>query len=371
MKRIPYIFLMALVLLSGCRDRYELPLRDNDISLLVVEGVLTVGGPTNITLSRSVKLTDDVKFKPELNAQVAVEDKNGNQYPLVQMGGGTYVHAQLPMVAGQEYRLNIRTANNKEYLSDYVVAKLTPDIDAITWKKEREGVMVYANTHDATNNTVYYKWDYDETWEIRSYYPSLYKWMGGTTIVYYGLHNYECWKYDRSRTILLGTTAHLQADVVSEAPLTFIPPGAERLGVRYSILVKQQTLTKAAYEYFSQMKKNTEALGTIFDPQPSELRGNIRCVTNPEEDVIGYLTASSISEKRLFITAAEASWRFIQNCETFKIKNHPDSIDIWVPGYLPYSAEEMFGVVTDYHMSIASCVDCTARGGNLNKPSYW
>lgn len=371
MKRIPYLFFIAFLLLTGCRDRYDLPLRDNDISLLVVEGALVVGGPTGITLSRNAKLTDAVKFKPELNAQVSVEDRTGGRFPLQQMGNGLYVHAQLPMVAGQEYRLHIRTTNNKEYLSDYVTAKQTPEIDSVSWKFEREGVEIYANTHDATNNSLYYKWDYDETWEIRSYFPASYRWTGGTTIVYAGLHNYICWKYDRSKTILLGSTAQLQSDVVSEAPLTFIPPGAERLGVRYSILVRQQALTKPAYEYLSQMKKNTESLGTIFDPQPSELRGNIRCVSNPEEDVIGYLTASSISEKRLFITAAEAKWRYVQSCESFKIKNLPDSIALWVPGYLPHSAEEMFGVVTDYYMSAAGCVDCTARGGNLNKPSYW
>ncbi|MBB1284622.1 DUF4249 domain-containing protein [Flavisolibacter sp. BT320] len=370
MKRINFWFLL-LVVFAGCRDRYELPLRDNDVSMLVVEGVLTVGGPTNINLSRTLKVNDDLNYKPELNAQLSVEDKAGNSFPLTTMGAGQYSHAQLPMVVGQDYRLRIRTANNKEYLSDYVKAVITPDIDSISWKKENDGVRVFANSHDPSNNTRYYKWNYDETWEIRSYYPAEYKWIGDANIVYFGPHNFQCWKYESSSNILIGTTAQLQSDVLKESSLTYINPGSEKLSVRYSILVRQQTITKPAYEYFTLMKKNTESLGTIFDPQPSELRGNILCVSDPEETVIGFLTASSFTEKRIFISASETQWRYFQNCESFEVLNHPDSIRLWVPGYLPYSANMDGLIVKSYNMSVARCVDCTARGGNLNRPSYW
>src|SRR5690606_35363898 len=83
-----------------------------------------------------------------------------------------------------------------------------------------------------------------------------------------------CWKYANSSTILLGSSAKLQSAVISEKPLTTIPAGHEKLAKRYSILVKQYAIDKKAYEFYSLMKKNTESLGSIFDPQPSEIRGN-------------------------------------------------------------------------------------------------
>lgn len=368
------VFLIFVVMI-GCKDRYDIPLKDTDQSLLVVEGVLTAAqDSTIITLSKTVKVNDKVSFKPVSLARLTVEDKNGTSIPLQEKVGGKYVSGPLGLVIGNEYRLRIKTSDNKEYISDYVVAKKTPDIDSISWKKENGDAVIYANTHDVTNNTKYYKWDYDETWEIHSHFASTYQYIGGTTIVYVpGLYNYRCWKYANSTTINLGSSAQLSGDVIRELPIQVITKGSEKLSVRYSILVRQQSLSKAAYEYFQLMKKNTESIGSIFDPLPSELKGNIHCLSNPNEGVIGFITSSSFSKKRIFITNQEANWVFTEDCfEVYRVKNNPDSIKQWVPGFLPWGAEEdVPGFPKYYYMSNAFCVDCTKRDGNLAMPSYW
>jgi hypothetical protein len=119
------------------------------------------------------------------------------------------------------------------------------------------------------------------------------------------------------------------------------------------------------------MKKNTESIGSIFDPLPSDLKGNIQCTSNPEEGVVGYLTASSLNQKRIFITPTEADWNFNYNClDLFYIPNDPDSIRAFMPGVLPIDL-----IVQDFKevwMAAAPrCVDCVTRGGNLAMPSYW
>lgn len=371
--RVFIFFVTCLLVLPGCRDKFDLELKPSDKSLLVVEGVLNAGtGSTNIRLSKSVNLDDAVQVKPVLQAVVSVEGPNGNAYMFTESGNGNYSHAQLPLVIGEEYRLRI-LAEGKEYLSDYVEARQTPGIDSITWRKSPEGLHILANTHDATNNTRYYKWDFEETWEIRSYFTAFYQYVGGTTIVpTLSPYNYRCWKYANSNTINIGSTAHLSSDVLNELPIQFIENGSEKLSHRYSILLRQQSITKAAYEYFQLMKKNTESIGTLFDPQPSELKGNIRCITDPNEGVIGFLTASNITEKRIFLTSLEVDWNYSQACLDIEVKNHPDSIAAWVPSFLPYSASETApGVVDYYNMGLALCVDCTERGGDLAMPSYW
>jgi hypothetical protein len=373
MKKI-YVFALVLLLI-GCKDKYDIVLRPTDVSLLVVEGNLNAGnGGTNISLSKTVMLNDRASFKPVLKARLTVESKNGNTVSLVETGNnGNYVHNNLGLIVGQEYRLRIKTADSKEYLSDYVKVLQTPEIDSITWKRQDDGLMIEANSHDPSNNTLYYKWDYDETWEIRSFYAASYAYIGGVIVATPAVYHYRCWKYDSSHTINIASTAQLVSDVVSHSPLMLIPNGSEKLGVRYSILLRQQAIQKPAYDFLQLMKKNTESVGSIFDAQPSDSRGNIKCISNPGEGVIGFVTAATSTEKRIFITNREANWLFNQSCSMVeKVRNNPDSIRAWVPAFLPWSAEEQVpGVPIYYYMSPAVCVDCTARGGNLQMPVYW
>ncbi len=369
-----FIFIFLLVV-SGCKDRYDLPLRPSDQSSLVVDGFLNGGqGSTTIILSRVLNLKDPAAFKPELKAKVSVEGKDNSSYTLTEAGNGRYTINQIPLVIGKEYRLRIKTSNGKEYQSDYIMAKKTPPIDSISWKKENEGIRIYANTHDATNNTKYYRWDYDETWEIHSYYDAMYKWVSDATIILMPSNErtFACWKYLSSNVILVRSSTQLQTDIISEAPLLHIPANSEKLSVRYSILVKQYALTKEAYEFLQLMKKNTESLGTIFDAQPSELRGNIHCLNDPQELVIGFLSASSVEEKRIFITNGEAGGTFRMFCEEKLITNNPDTIRAFMPAYLPVSLiNDPVTMVEKYVVSSATCVDCRTRGGLLAKPSFW
>ena len=180
-----------------------------------------------------------------------------------------------------------------------------------------------------------------------------------------------CWKYGFSTNILVGSSAALQSDIIYRAPINFIENGNEKLAVRYSILLRQYALDKSGYEFYEMMKKNTEGLGTIFDAQPSEIRGNIHCISDPGELVIGYVFAPVIEEKRFFISAHELQgWKFDQDCPKFNIPGNVDSLDAAYAGGLSIF-EPIFVMPIRYYAARVGCSDCTARGGSLTKPSYW
>ncbi|HEX7847497.1 MAG TPA: DUF4249 domain-containing protein, partial [Chitinophagaceae bacterium] len=344
-------------------------------SYLIVEGVLNVGGATTIRISRSTGI-NSTGLAPELNAQVFVEGKDNTTRTVPGTGGGNYSSANLNLELSKEYRVRIRTTSGKEYLSAYVIARETPAIDSIGWRRDNEGVRLYVNTHDATNATRYYRWDYEETWEIQSYFNSIYIYNRNTNTIRERLFSElvrRGWKYNNSSSILLASSARLQSDIIFEAPLRFIGNNDEKLAIRYSILLRQYALDKEAYDFFELMKKNTESIGTIFDPQPSEIRGNISCVTDPDELVIGFITASTITEKRIFISNAQLpGWRYFESCQTQNVRNHPDSIKAaFLAGQLePYDGDIPI-LPLYYYASAPTCVDVTKRGASLIQPSYW
>jgi hypothetical protein len=376
MKNKIFLYLIVVVSAVSCKERYYPDIVESGDSYLVVEGVLNAGqGATVIRLSRTAKLYAS-GFDPVLNAIVSVEGKDNSIQFLASSGNGNYQSPGLNLVINNEYRLRIKINNGKEYLSDYVIARNTPIIDSIGWRQNGDGVKLYVNTHDASENTHYYRWDYDETWEIRSYYYSEFIYAPPIVRERTPAENVSvCWKYDYSSAILIGSSARLQSDVIFEAPLLNIPTNNEKLAVRYSLLVRQYAIDKKGYEFYELMKKNTEQIGTVFDPQPSEVKGNIQCLSDPAEPVIGYVNASTISEKRIFVSRADlGDWHFAQDCPSVDIKNHPDSIyQAYVLEHLsPYAAVySLSGAISAYSSSSKPCVECTARGGNLTRPSYW
>lgn len=374
--------LLALVLIVAgfaCKEPYAPPVVSSPNSYLVVEGVLNAGsGATTITLTKSFKLADTARLQFVRNAIVTVEGKDNTVRTLPMTAVGIYTSPNLGLVIGRDYRLRIK-AEGKEYLSDFTTAVKTPEIDSIGWRQNEEGVRVYVNAHDASDDTRYYRWDYDETWEIRSYYYAEYKYVAASNTVSQRLPGEQvatCWKYNKSTTILLGSSAKLQSDVIFESPITSFLQGDEKLAVRYSILLRQYALNKESYDFYQMMKRTTETLGTIFDVQPSEIRGNIQCVSNPGELVIGYVTASTISEKRVFINNIDLkNWALFWYCPPYDVANNPDSFRIYFGGgtYSPYTPvySPATGALVAYSSSFTPCVDCTSRGGSNVKPSYW
>lgn len=369
----PYWPLVFLLCMLGCKDRYNPPAVSTNSSFLVVEGYLNGSGTTTIKLSRTFKLADTARVTPEAAAQVRVESNAGAAYTLANRGGGTYEAAQINFNPAQQYRLRIIASGNKEYVSDWVAYKATPPIDSISWRRNSAGVQLYVSTHDDQNKTIYYRWDYDETWEFHSAYVSVLEYRNHLIVPRDGSINiYACWQSQISNRILLSSSAKLTKDVISMSPVTAIPQGSWMLSVRYSIQVRQYALSEKAYQYWQNMQRNTENLGSIFDPLPSEISGNIHSVSNPTELVIGYISAGTIQSKRIFINSGEVSnWFYSDLCELYFTPDNKDSLEAYFGnGVFAPTVEAFTPTMRGYNYSTVSCIDCRLRGINV-KPSFW
>jgi Domain of unknown function (DUF4249) len=180
-----------------------------------------------------------------------------------------------------------------------------------------------------------------------------------------------CWQFNSSTSLLFGSSAKLSKDVIN-LPLAFIPNGSRKLSVLYSINVTQNSWTKAGYEFLERMKKNTEGTGSIFDAQPSELKGNIRCISNPGEPVIGFVNISNTEEKRVFIRNDQLrDWAYISDCYQEEIKANSDIIKTKARGLIPTLPAKVTGLgIESFYAAFPTCVDCTLSGTNI-KPIFW
>jgi len=386
-KRQATFVLSTILVLSACVEPYDPPASSNVVDLLVVDGFLnTADGSVSVVLTHSKPLDSNDETLTESNATLSIRSEGGAQYSLTEQSPGTYTAEGLALDPAEKYLLNVRTANGQEFYSDYVDIRPTPIIDSVIWKGDDDGVTVYVNSHDATTNTRYYRWDYIETWEYTAAVYSEFK-VENKEIVYRNGNEsmHRCWNTAASTKILIGSTVRLAEDVVSNFPLAFIPKGSEKVGIKYSILVRQRAISKDEFNFLEQLQKTTESIGGLFDPQPSQVPGNIHNLTDPSSTVLGYFSAGATQEKRIFIDFFDLPDQLL----VFPSKTgcQPDTLCVsqTIPAlyqcvlYLPdLSGSEIIGTslytgpfVTGYTLSSYNCADCRSQGGTLTKPSYW
>jgi hypothetical protein len=340
-----------------------------------VEGNLnSAPANTTITISRSEPLTDTATEMFENGAAVTVEGSDGSVYTATAGGNGAYSFGVLPLDSTKTYRLNIKTMDGSQYLSAYVPVISNPPIDSVNVTYDANGATLNVNTHDIPRKTGYYEWSYIETWEYHSAEESEYIYVQDSGVVSRAPAQeiFTCYESNPSSAINIYSTAKLSQDVVYENPLLTIPRGDQRLSVEYSLLVNQYAITDSAFFYLQIMKTNTDNLGSIFDPLPSSLTGgNIHCVNNPAEQVIGYVNASGFQQLRIFVTEPPG-WGYTLECpEKDTLLPGEDAKDFGGgnPLYTPVMGGGSPG--SNFVSNLSSCVNCLTQGGTTTKPPFW
>src|SRR5690606_15484204 len=170
----------------------------------------------------------------------------------------------------------------------------------------------YVDTHDPTGNSRYYRWSFDEDWAFSAPYPTFFiydpSFMENGNVRLRKIPEEEipliCYASAFSSKILLENSSALSEDIIFKNPFYKVGLESNRLENKYSMLLKQYVLTKEAFEYWENIRKVSDNLGTLFDIQPYQLSGNIRRI-NSDEKVIGFISAGTKSTKRIFIDREE------------------------------------------------------------------
>src|SRR5690606_32818646 len=178
------------------------------------------------------------------------------------------------------------------------------------------------------------------------------------------------------KQVILASSERYDNNYIYQKELLKIDSLSEKLGKRYSILVKQKAIDQDAFAFWEAIRKNSDDIGGIFSPLPSLVESNFYNVDDLEEPVIGYLSAGKSAEKRIYINRSEiAPWRVeiadYNNCGMDTILRHEYS-NYFEKGYyvpvFPYCIEIS---CPGFFATTGDCIDCSARGGDLQMPEFW
>ena len=377
--------MIFLAICYACIEEYIPPsVKRRSNIYLTVNGILfNDDSLKTIILSRSQDAWQaDSLYEMVNDAQVTIIDDRDNKVTFHQSESGVYQSLFNPQHE-RTYQLHIIDDFGTEYLSEQVKMDMTPKVDSVYWKLNNyldskgdyyEGIDIMIATQDNLNKYSYYKWDWTETWEIRTPFVTGYEYIGDRIIPVTNKIPDFCWVENTTDDIIIGSTESLSQNQITNKVIHVIPFSVNKLHIRYSIQIRQYALDKNAYMFWNNLRNTNETSGSLFDRQPSEIKSNIRNMSNSQEPVMGYFDIYDVKRKRIFIDRDEfpidrsiSSGYF--HCETLSIS--PSEIEDYVNNGYNIIEPERFGRwIIGWFVAKKDCSDCRTQGTEI-KPAFW
>lgn len=271
---------LIFILISGCVEPFNTK-TEKTTDQIVVEGSITNKPPPY-----SVQLTTTANFSQNLDgirkyvsgATVKVCDDLGQCIPFFEVIKGRYetaVNAPAPEF-GRSYHVEIVTAGGKviksfpeKMIESPPMKRGYSEFDSSTVAES--GFTVYIDTDDPAQVKNYYKWE---------------------TINYYKYSGY-CFSRVEERSIQhLASDKNVDGNVLSRIPVKVVP---FTNGSPWLVEVYQLALSASAFEFVDGIRKQANTSGSIFDPPPTYLRGNLYNPDDEKDTPLGYFIVAGVS----------------------------------------------------------------------------
>ncbi|MEQ8552571.1 MAG: DUF4249 domain-containing protein [Cyclobacteriaceae bacterium] len=391
------VLFILFMCVEGCVEPYEIEAREFDRAL-VIDARLT-----DIETAHYVKLSytrpiDAIEKDPISGATVWIENSNGEQIEYKEHTPGLYLSdSSIAGMPGEVYQLKVTTNDGTKYESTQQLLQVSPPIEEIYVEYAEKpnasnetvlgGIQFFLNTKGANDGARFFRYEWEETYEVKTSYPSLYEylWEEDSAIMREDQLS-VCYASGQSSSIILGTTIALGSNRLTGQELRYITSRTDQLKYAYSILARQYAINASAYGFYREIVANNDQGGSLFGEQLGAIIGNISNPDNPDEVVLGFFEVSGVSEKRFFIQFSELDSRFAWPQDKYACSgesvvaiNEVDSLVYYVEG-------QGYGIIRadycnpngvsqcpyDFRAELAPgyCTDCRFRG-SAEKPDYW
>jgi len=350
MKKISYLLITVVLSLGiySCVDEIALNV-DTAERTLIVDGFVTDSlGKFEVKLSQSsvIGIGNDNILDPVSGAKVQLLDGDGGTYPYLEDEEklGTYRLENFKALRGKSYFIDVVLSDGKHYQSQPAQLQSSSRIDNVEY--EIREITARNNIGElVTERRIFTKIDTDFSQADK---PPFLRWrVSGEYQLQeqsrMDLNPMRCYvKVDLDvNNIQILDASQLSGgqifdQIISEAKYDF------RYADQFCYHISQFSISEAEYNYWTNIKEVIDIDGSLFDPPPGTVIGNIRNVDDPDDIAVGYFSVASVYFVRNFINSNELDVFVRAKCAGFN-RTPP------------------FG-----------CVDCLdVNNSTLIKPSYW
>ncbi len=273
MKRIIQIAAFGILstIMWGCQDKIDLDLPAGE-KFLVVEGWITnEAGPQTVRLTYTSAYFDNASQPVAAGATVILRDDLGNETTLEETQSGVYEFNEQG-VTGVSYQLFINLPEGDIYESDFELLREVVPIDTIYWQLSED-----EPNPDNDENP-------DDIYDVLI-----------ETVEPAGRGDHYQW-----RSFLNGVEAREPFDIFTTDDQLVdgsVIPEFNVTDKLYStpdtVVIVQERISKAAYDFLSQLQSQTAFVGGPFDTPPVPIEGNVRNLSDPKRKALGFFGAAA------------------------------------------------------------------------------
>jgi len=373
--------LLVLLFLMGyaCVSPYVADI-ENEPELISIEASL-IKGEEEQTVKVSITASLNTStFIPVRGCDVSLIDEFDNAWNYRDLSGGIY-RMSIPdeeLIHGRHYKIRVITAEGNVYESDYEMLSPGIEVDSVYYDIEDKvdemtgepytGIQFYLDVKAGEDESRYFRWRIDETYEYTSFGPISYFYLDDTHTPVVPEDEwavYRCWKGGEISGLFQSSTMNLSQNEKKRIHLNYVSALTERLRIKYSLQVKQYTLNEDAYNYFEQNRLATEEADGLYTRQPRQPITNMSNVDDEDERVLGYFWVSTQTSQRIFVPRIEEMLVLAEDCAYWEYSDLEDGEGPF-PIYL-FDDKNNGKLYT----SSRDCFDCTRRDGSNIIPDYW
>lgn len=300
MMRQLLVYFLILSTFCACIDQVELPVRTEEPHLVVEGQITNEAPPYTVRLTYTGKYSNTGQNPTDQyvsDAQVSLADDQGRSTLCKLVGQGVYqtIDTTFRGQVGRAYNLTVVLNNGKQYITKAERMPNVSVIDSISARLIQTNSLVTpyqvsysVNTRDPATEKNYYRWTaYGFTTRLSVGAPCS---LGSPSLC-----NNRCWTTVTSDEVNVYSDDAINGNAIRGKAVLQIPIYA--LGPQL-VEVVQYGITQTNYQFWKLYQQQNARTGSIFDPLPAPVTGNVVNANDPTDLARGYFAVTSLTRKR-------------------------------------------------------------------------
>lgn len=340
------LLILGFIVLLSCKKVYE-PDINNDKSALVIQGLMTnIPGQLSVRITKAVPYDSADSYLPVRHANVFIYDDLWNMVMLTDNGFGIYENSDAKCVPGRKYFLKVSAPDGNTYESSLQSLPQKMFQDSIYANAVVQDTYVQTSSGDYLKTQVRGMETFTDLRSTSTEFPKV-RYDVRYTVLYVYIPpgvpmppTVYCWKTFNPNSMINVTSSKFDK-AVGLAPkhnLAFFRTTMyeydQREGVALAgwlLHVKKYSMNSEAHQFYLKAKSQLEASGKIFDPVPSQVLGNMKCVTDPKKLVFGFFEVSYAEQLYYRYDLSKAPIKLVEKDEFPGFTGEGESVDIAPP----------------------------------------